>query len=304
MSHSPARLGAISEASLPETIPASTGSDSATLICPSCSSGTWEPAQRVRFTSLSQCANCGLLATTSFLKKYGVLEDLYDVTPKNHEEYRKDYLPSRLNFCNGILPKFGRFRKTSRLLEVGSGYGYFLEMAAQAGWDAEGVEISNYACEAARSRGCKVHQKDLLSVPLPSESYDVIAMWDVIEHLTNVDQLVGRCAALLRPGGAFIARTPDARALRCSKGPLKAAYRHLAYPANTAEHVFHFTPETLSLLMARMGLHEIEIDTSGGWEERPITGRNPFVRIGRYLVLRHAYAKGWPYEFVITALKG
>jgi len=244
------------------------------------------------------------LATTSFLKEYGALEELYDVTPRNYEEYRKHYLASRVSFCNRVLPKLDRFRKTSRLLEVGSGYGYFLELASQAGWDAEGVEISNYACEAARSRGCKVHQKDLLSVPLPSESFDVIVMWDVIEHLPNVEKLVEHCAVLLRPGGAFIARTPDARALRYSKGLSKGAYRHFAYPANTAEHVFHFTPETLSQLMARMGLQEIEIDTTGGWEERPITGRNPFVRLGRYLVLRHAYAKGWPYEFVITAVRG
>jgi 2-polyprenyl-3-methyl-5-hydroxy-6-metoxy-1,4-benzoquinol methylase len=259
--------------------------------------------QNVRRASLSQCTNCGLLITTAFLTNHRALTELYDVTPQKHEEYREYYLGSRLTFYKRILPDLNRFLKNARLLEIGSGYGYFLEMASRAGWQAEGVEISGYACEVARSRGCKVHQRDLLSVPLASESYDVIAMWDVIEHLTNVSELVKRCAALLRPGGAFIARTPDGRALQYSKGLLKAAYRHLAYPANTAEHVFHFTPENLSLLMARVGLQEIDIDTSGGWEERPVSGRNPFSRIGKYLVLRHAYAKGWPYEFVITAVK-
>jgi 2-polyprenyl-3-methyl-5-hydroxy-6-metoxy-1,4-benzoquinol methylase len=294
----------MSETSLPGKIRASAGSDSEMLICPSCSSGNWEPAQRVRRASLSQCTNCGLLATTSFLKNHGNMEELYDVTPQNHEEYRKYYLASRLTFYKRILPKLDRFLKTTRLLEVGSGYGHFLEMVSQAGWEAEGVEISNYACEVARSRGCKVHQKDLLSVPLVSESYDVIAMWDVIEHLTNVGEIVERCAALLRPGGAFIARTPDGRALRYSKGLLKAAYRHLAYPANTAEHVFHFTPETLSLLMARKGFPEVEIDAKGAWEERPVPGRNRVVRFGRHFVLHHAYVNEWPYEFVITSLKG
>jgi len=228
---------------------------------------------------------------------------LYDVTPQNYEEYRKYYLESRLAFYKRILPELNRFVRTARLLEVGSGYGYFLEMVSQAGWEAEGVEISNYACQVARSRGCKVHQKDLLSVPLVSESYDVITMWDVIEHLTNVGEIVERCAALLRPGGALIARTPDGRALRHTRGFLKAAYRHLAYPANTAEHVFHFTPETLSLLMARKDFPEVEIVTKGPWEECPVSGRNRMVRFGRHFILHHAYANEWPYEFVITAVK-
>jgi len=82
-----------------------------------------------------------------------------------------------------------------------------------------------------------------------------------------------------------------------------AAYRHLAYPANTREHVFHFTPETLSALMVKVGLREVEIDVGGGWEERVVSGRNSVVRVGRHLIFRYAYAKGWPYEFVITAIK-
>jgi 2-polyprenyl-3-methyl-5-hydroxy-6-metoxy-1,4-benzoquinol methylase len=304
MRNSRVGAGTISKMNLRETILASGESDCVTLICPCCFSGTWETVQRVRFASLSKCSNCGLLATTSFLKKYGALEALYDVTPQNHEEYRKHYLASRLSFYNGILPKLDRFRQTSHLLEVGSGYGYFLGMASQRDWDAEGVEISQYACDVARSRGYKVHQQDLLAVQVAFESYDVVVMWDVIEHLANVGPIVERCAALLRPGGALIARTPDGRALNCTKGFMAAAYRHFAYPANTAEHIFHFTPETLSLLVTRNGLKEIEIDSRGAWEERPVSGRSAFVRIGRYLVLRHSYIKGWPYEFVMTAVKG
>jgi 2-polyprenyl-3-methyl-5-hydroxy-6-metoxy-1,4-benzoquinol methylase len=294
----------VREVALTETSTASTGLPTCVLACPICNTKNWHYAQNVRRATLSQCTNCGLLATTSFLQSHLDIEELYDVTPQNYEEYRKYYLGSRLAFYKRILPKLSPFFKTARLLEIGSGYGYFLGMASRAGWDAEGVEISKYACEVARSRGCKVHQKDLLAVDLPLESHDVVVMWDVIEHLTDVEKIVERCVALLRPGGALVARTPDARALQYTKGFFRAAYRHLAYPANTAEHIFHFTPERLSLLMARNEFQEINIDTSDKWEERPVSGRNRFVRIGRYLILRHAYIKRWPYEFVVTAVKG
>src|SRR5439155_16860229 len=202
-----------------------------------------------------------------------------------------------------VIPNLERFRKSGLLLEVGCSYGYFLEETRQAGWNAEGIEISNYACQVSRSKGFKVHQNDLRDPSLATESFDVIAMWDVIEHLTDVAEIVKRCARLLRPGGALIARTPDARALLFTDGFMGAAYRHLAYPANTAEHVFHFTPETLSALMAKAGLREVEVDASGSWEECVVSGRNSVVRAGRHLILRYAHAKGWPYEFVITAVK-
>jgi 2-polyprenyl-3-methyl-5-hydroxy-6-metoxy-1,4-benzoquinol methylase len=252
---------------------------------------------------LSKCANCGLLATASFLKNYGSLDELYDVTPENHEEYRECYLGSRIAFYKRIVPKLSPFLRSGRLLEIGSGYGYFLEMASRSGWKAEGVEISKYAAAIARSRGCQVHEEDLLTLPLLSETYDVVAMWDVIEHFLHPGEILRRCAELLRPGGVLILRTPNARALHPGGGLVRAAYRHLAYPANTPQHVFHFTPERLSLLVERSGFREIEIDTHDGWEERPVSGRNRLVRIGRHVILRHAHAKGWPYEFVITAEK-
>ncbi|HVB56313.1 MAG TPA: class I SAM-dependent methyltransferase [Candidatus Acidoferrales bacterium] len=272
-------------------------------MCPICDKQDWEHTQKVRNVSISKCVHCGLLETTDFLKGISTFQGIYDTPPEHHSEYREYYLSNRLALYRRVMPKLDRFRMKGFLLEVGCSYGYFLETARSAGWEAEGVEISNNACIVARSKGFKVFQEGLREVPLNPGSCDVIAMWDVIEHLTDVAEIVECCAALLRPGGALIARTPDARALQHAKGLFRAAYRHLAYPANTAEHVFHFTPETLSLLMAKKGLREVEIDAGGGWEERVISGRNPLVRLGRDLVLRYAYVKGWPYEFVITAVK-
>jgi 2-polyprenyl-3-methyl-5-hydroxy-6-metoxy-1,4-benzoquinol methylase len=289
--------------SLSDEAPSSVRSRMEMLQCPCCSSGNWKSAQRVRRASLSECPNCGLLATTSFLKNHANMEELYDVTPENHEEYCDCYLGSRIAFYKRIIPKLSPFFRNGRLLEIGSGYGYFLEMASQSGWKAEGVEISKYASAIARSRGCQVHQEDLLTLSLPTESYDVVAMWDVIEHFPRPGEILRRCAELLRPGGVLILRTPNARALCPGGGLIRAAYRHLAYPANTPEHVFHFTPEDLTALVAKLGLEGIEVDSAWVWEECVITGNYAFVRAGRWVLLRYASATHWPYEFVLTATR-
>jgi 2-polyprenyl-3-methyl-5-hydroxy-6-metoxy-1,4-benzoquinol methylase len=202
-----------------------------------------------------------------------------------------------------VMPSLEHFRKTGRLLEIGCSYGYFLEMARSFGWRAEGVEISGYASEVARSKGFEIHQGELQTLALDPGSYDVIVMWDVIEHLLNPAVVVERCADLLMPGGVVVARTPNARALGTTGGLLGLAYKQLAYPANTPEHVFHFTPESLSSLLRKKGFGRVETDEYGGWEERIISGRNVGVRMGRYLIMRYAIYRQWPYEFLITAVK-
>lgn len=275
----------------------------AVLHCPVCGTRDWRGAHKVRGASISQCGQCGLLGTTDFLTKATATDGLYGTSPEHHIEYRKHYLPRRLPAYERVMPMLERFRKTGRLLEIGCSYGYFLEAAHRAGWRAEGVEISSYATEVARSKGFEIHQGELQTLALDRGSYDVIAMWDVIEHLTNPGEIVKRCRELLSSGGALVARTPNAHALAAGGGLLGFAYRQLVYPANTPEHVFHFTPESLSLLLRKTGFATVETDSYGGWEERIISGRNFCVRLGRKLIMRCALHRQWPYEFVITALK-
>lgn len=273
------------------------------LACPVCRSSNWHPALSVRRAPLSCCAQCGLLATTSFVTGAKTLSQLYDVDAENLAVYRKQYLPHRVAFYSRFLSHLERFRQTGRLLEVGSGYGFFLEMASQARWDCEGVEISAFCCQIARQRGCKVWEGELADAGLRAGTFDVVVLWDVIEHFVAPDEIIRCCCALLRQGGALVMRTPDARALAPTLQPARAAYKHLAYPANTAEHVFHFTPRDLSAIVTRLGFKSYEVDFERPWRERVISGNHSLVRACRSLIMRYAHWRGWPYEFVLTAVK-
>lgn len=279
------------------------GETRACLDCPICKQREWKFARRVRLSCLYQCRHCGLLVTGDFLSGQRNPSDLYEVGPENHAAYREYYLPKRLPVYRRILPRLERFRQTDRLLEVGSSYGYFLELAARNNWRADGVELASYPCQVARSKGCTVFQGKLQDMPAERGSYDVIVMWDVIEHLTDVGEIVENISKLLRSGGALVARTPDARALHMADGIMGSGYRHLAYPANAAEHVFHFTPENLALLLQKKDFKQTAIDSDESWEDRIIGGRNAFIRMSRWLIFRYAFLRKWPYEFVITAVR-
>lgn len=273
------------------------------LACPTCRCRSWVPASSVRGVPLSRCARCGLLGTTHFVTGEKTTEDLYDVDPRNLAEFREQYLPHRLALYARVLPQLEQFRHTGRLLEVGSGYGYFLEMAARVNWKCEGVEISPYCCQAARERGCRVHEGHIEDAALAHGEYDVVALWDVIEHFTHPDEIIRLCQSLLRPGGALVMRTPDARALAATLQPARAAYQHLVYPANTAEHIFHFTPRDLAAVVTRSGFEANTVDCEQPWNERVISGNNRWVLAARWLIMRYAHWRGWPYEFVMTAVK-
>lgn len=271
--------------------------------CPGCGLCDWRGCGSVRRAPLSRCNRCGLLGTTHFLTGARSTDRLYEVDLQNLEEYREQYLQSRLEVYRRSLPTIENFREGNRLLEVGAGYGHFLELAARAGWVAHGVEISQYCCEVARSRGLTVLHGQLQDVQPVGAPYDVIAMWDVIEHFTQPIEVILMCCKLLRKGGALVMRTPNAQALNPSFAPGRIAYKNLAYPANTAEHVFHFRPQELVSIIEKLGFETIDVQSRGCWKEYVIAGNNPFVIAARWGIMRYAYWRGWPYEFVLTAVR-
>ena len=273
------------------------------LFCPTCAVSDWMPQSHVRRASLSRCRRCGLLATTAFVHRHETTDSLYDIGPTQYEEYATQYLPHRRASFERELDTLEPFRQTGRLLEVGSGFGFFLEAASRRGWRAEGVEVSPYGCELARGRGHSVYQGYLEDAPLDEGQFDVVALWDVIEHVTTPAPMIKHCLRLLRPGGRLVLKTPDGRALDSTLAPLRAAYRHFVYPANTAEHVFHFSPQQLQQLVENVGFAHVEIETRDEWAERVISGNARWVRAIRWLIMRRAFWGGWPYEFALRAVK-
>jgi 2-polyprenyl-3-methyl-5-hydroxy-6-metoxy-1,4-benzoquinol methylase len=273
------------------------------LHCPVCRHREWVPSIAIRRALLSSCRVCGLIATTAFLTGAQRVACLYEVSADDHRIYQAHYLPHRLVSFRKVLPLLETYRATSRMLEIGSGYGDFLCLASEAGWDVEGVEISRYGCRVAQLRGCKVHNSHLSELKVPEGSFDVVVMWDVIEHFADPDVIMTTCSRLLRTGGALVMKTPDARALRPTNNIVRKLYQQGVYPANTAEHVFHYTAETLQRALTSSGFGGFLLDDRVDWDERVISGKSALVRAARSIIMRYAHKRHWPYEFLIAAVK-
>ena len=105
----------------------------------------------------------------------------------------------RLATARKVVIHLRRFSHQGRLLDVGCATGDFLSVA-QEYFKVEGVEISKWAADIARSNGFIVHNSELSSIEA-SEPYDVVTLWGVIEHFEEPAREVRNIGRLLRSGG-------------------------------------------------------------------------------------------------------
>jgi SAM-dependent methyltransferase len=117
---------------------------------------------------------------------------------------------SQVETARRALARIGTVVAPGRACDLGCWTGSFLIAATEAGWDPVGLEPSTWASERARARGLHVLTGDLSSVVLPSNSFRLVVMSDVLEHLADPGSALTRVAELLEPGGALWLTVPDA----------------------------------------------------------------------------------------------
>lgn len=137
------------------------------------------------------------------------------------------------------------------LLDIGCGSGSFLEIAAAMGWHATGLEPDPKAVEVCRSRGLRVYQGDISALDIAPESYDVITMGHVVEHVHDPRDLLAGCFRLLKPGGVLWIETPNLGSIggRC----YGRNWRGLEPP----RHLVLFTWDSLQAILTESGFRKI-----------------------------------------------
>jgi SAM-dependent methyltransferase len=144
-----------------------------------------------------------------------------------------------------------------RLFEIGCAYGFFLELA-QRYWDVEGVDISQEATTYARREiGLHVTCGDFLELPLEADAYDLVVMWDTIEHLCDPAAHLAKIRHILKPGGVLALTTGDVGSLAAR---IQGRGWRLYYPPH---HLHYFSRRTLRSLLARQGLEMVTLQAVG-----------------------------------------
>jgi 2-polyprenyl-3-methyl-5-hydroxy-6-metoxy-1,4-benzoquinol methylase len=161
------------------------------------------------------------------------------------------------------VQKIKRFIATGRVLDIGCGRGIILSQLKEDGWEVSGVEISETAATRARSLlGDSVFVGDMLTAPWPADSFDVINIWHVLEHLPDPAGVLAKCRKLLRPGGLLVVAVPNFESFQA-----KFAGRHW-FHLDVPRHYWHFGRRNLRELLKAQGF-EIRETSHFSFEQNP-----------------------------------
>jgi SAM-dependent methyltransferase len=171
-----------------------------------------------RFT-LVECARCGFL----YLSPRPDMAELSQYYPPDYAFYQTPIREDRSAFSRatreyGLAKRCAlvlKQRQGGDLLDVGAAIGDFLAaMRSHSGWRVRGLELD--AGAAARARqvyGLTVDCGDLGHVSYQPESFDIVTLWEVLEHLPQPLDALRQIHSLLRPGGAVVMSMPNREAL-------------------------------------------------------------------------------------------
>lgn len=150
------------------------------------------------------------------------------------------------------LEQIGRFcSPPGRLLDFGSGWGFFLDTARGAGWDVQGIEpLPGRGIYARSALGLPVVTDTLRPDTFPAASFDVVTAFQVFEHLPDPAAEIAKIHHVLRPGGLVAIEVPniDTLGVRIMRG----RHRHFVI-----DHLWFFGPATLRQFLANCGFEPL-----------------------------------------------
>jgi len=194
-----------------------------------------------------KCEDCGLIYV--YPREDKIVDKYID---SKDELYLKSEMSRKETFKNDLKNIRKIYSKSGRLLDIGCGYGLFLDTAKEAGYDAEGIEISKYSYEYCKSKNHKVHNNVLGECNFENESFDLITMWDLIEHLEDPSSFLKDVNRILNRDGLVVISTPNI-------GSLFAKARGRSWWCIVRMHLFYFSRRTIKNLLEKNGFIVIAI---------------------------------------------
>ena len=237
--------------------------------CPLCGSCHYEPLieaadasqdEGLRFLVV-RCEQCGLCFTNPRPSPRSI--DLFypdDYPPFQHSSHAR-HDP----WWHGVLRRVkGRQdldrllgTEPARLLDLGCGSGSFLARMRQRGWQVTGLDLSPSAVDRGRQLGLNVLHGSLPHEHLAEGSFDLVTMWQSLEHVPHPLEVLRAARGLLAPGGRLVLSVPNIGSL-----PFRW-FGPAWYGLDLPRHLTHFTAGTLRMMLRHAGFSVVDATCAG-----------------------------------------
>lgn len=233
--------------------------------CPVCGSGNIKNVFAVKDFTVSEkefviaeCKDCSLRFTQDVpdaesIGEYYKSENYISHTDTSkglvnslYKKVRSRTLKQKRKLVESITGK-----KTGRILDVGSGTGAFVSEMKTGGWEVTGLEPDSDAIKIAKELyGIELQGTNKL-FDLPSESYDAITLWHVLEHVHQLQEYIAQLKKILTDDGRLVIAVPN---YTCYE---EKNYKQYWAAYDVPRHLYHFSPAAIETLINKHGLRII-----------------------------------------------
>jgi len=194
-----------------------------------------------------KCKNCHLLYVNPIEKASKINGDYSKMGNTDAPIIRG----SRLRAAKSQLGLINKYKSGTTLLDIGCGEGFFLLNASKAGYTTKGIELSQDAAEYARREfGLDVEAKPFEELRFAENYFDVVTLWQVLEHVPYPLMVLKEVHRILKPGGLLATSTPDI------EGMLAKIFQRKWWNLRRL-HINQFTAKTLTDMLNRAGFKNV-----------------------------------------------
>jgi len=201
------------------------------------------------YYQIVRCKQCGLhfcsprLNSSNLENEYSKLSD---------DIYQKE-LGGRIKTFQRNIVNISRYKKKGHLLDVGCSLGSFLSEAQKKEWIVEGIEPSSWCIKKAKELfNINIRQGTYKDLNKFGRKFDVITLWDVLEHLDDPLEALVKCREVLKDDGILVFSTVDI-------GSFYAKIMGKKWPWLMKMHIYYFDKKTIKEYLKKSGLSLIKI---------------------------------------------
>lgn len=208
-----------------------------------------------------RCSNCTLVysrypnqAARRYMQEYTADYFLADQYRGGYQDYEAEAVSHEKTFEHRLIEARQRLGIVGTLLDVGCAFGHLGQVARRLGWQAFSTDISFFAANRAHQKdGQPVFVSDVSRSCTRYGYFDLICLYDVIEHLPDPVTILGQLRPLLKPTGVIHISTPNIKSM--SARLMRASWYH----CKPQEHICYFSSQTLREALTRSGFEVLDI---------------------------------------------
>lgn len=236
--------------------------------CPVCGATATRPRYKVAGFSIVSCTSCGMVYVNPRIKT----DDLFNIY--RNEYFNRGSLGSESGYENYELTAALRIKTFDKwyneikrflpsgnahasALDIGCAAGYFLDLLKKDGWGhVEGIELDTRMLQGLKSRGIEASGLPLEQF-VPTRRYRLITLFDVLEHLPDINNDFAKLSTMLDDDGIIALVTPDFNSFQ------RKLFGHRWFQFKPREHIYYFHQSTLRRLAEKHGFEILYCSRSG-----------------------------------------